>query len=176
MNANEWGITAAFKTRAEINDECDKKNESAREHIDIVAFGLTSLRESKANVIENALGRGAKIRILSMDPESNFLKERQEEEGGTQDIGQQIRGLQQWVDDLAEKYPGKIELRFYRCMTLDFYWRVDDTIYFGPYWNGIQSQRTVTYKIDKPGNGFDAYQEYFDQLWERFDPEEPARS
>ena len=51
-------------------------------------------------------------------------------------------------------------------MTLDFYWRVDDEIYIGPYWYGIGSQQTITYKFIAGKQGFEVYAEYFERLWE----------
>lgn len=50
-------------------------------------------------------------------------------------------------------------------MTLDFYWRVDNVVYIGPYWNGYESQQTITYKYIKGGKGFKTYTEYFQKLW-----------
>ena len=51
-------------------------------------------------------------------------------------------------------------------MTLDFYWRTDNVIYIGPYWNGYESQQTITYKFLKGGKGFKMYSDYFEKLWE----------
>ena len=50
-------------------------------------------------------------------------------------------------------------------MTLDFYWRMDNELYIGPYWYGWDSQQTVTYKFINGGRGFDLYTQYFDALW-----------
>ena len=61
---------------------------------------------------------------------------------------------------------GKITIKYYDCMTLDFYWRLDDQLYVGPYWFGTESQQTITYKFVKGGRGFDVYTEYFEELWE----------
>ena len=54
-------------------------------------------------------------------------------------------------------------------MTLDFYWRVDDVIYIGPYWYGVESQQTITYKYLAGGKGFTQYSEYFETLWNNTD-------
>ena len=51
-------------------------------------------------------------------------------------------------------------------MTLDFYWRVDDDIYVGPYWLGYLSQQTISYKFTgKTDQGFTMYSNYFDKIW-----------
>ena len=51
-------------------------------------------------------------------------------------------------------------------MTLDFYWRVDDTLYIGPYWFGYKSSDTITYCFKEGGKAFTLYTEYFDTLWQ----------
>lgn len=50
-------------------------------------------------------------------------------------------------------------------MTLEFYWRLGDTVYVGPYMYGKASQATITYKYDAGGEGFKMYTRYFDDLW-----------
>ena len=50
-------------------------------------------------------------------------------------------------------------------MTLDFYWRIDNELYIGPYWYGISSQQTITYKFCEGGIGFKQYSNYFEELW-----------
>ena len=56
-------------------------------------------------------------------------------------------------------------MRGYSTMTLDFYWRVDDYLYVGPYWYGVESQQTITYKFLDGGKGFTQYSDYFEELW-----------
>ena len=51
-------------------------------------------------------------------------------------------------------------------MTLDYYWRVDNELYVGPYWYGYKSSDTITYKFISGGRGFQHYSEYFDKLWD----------
>ena len=50
-------------------------------------------------------------------------------------------------------------------MTLDFYWRMDDELYVGPYLLNIESQQTITYKHLKGDKGFKLYSDYFESLW-----------
>ena len=60
---------------------------------------------------------------------------------------------------------GTIIIKYYDAMPLDFYWRIDDVLYTGPYWFGTASQQTVTYKFSKGGRGFSLYSNYFEDLW-----------
>jgi len=55
-------------------------------------------------------------------------------------------------------------------MTLDFYWRMDDELYIGPYLFDVVSQQTITYKFVRgkskdDGRGFNMYTNYFESLW-----------
>ena len=50
-------------------------------------------------------------------------------------------------------------------MTLDYYWRVDDELYIGPYWYGYKSGDTITFKFLSGGKGFQHYSNYFESLW-----------
>ncbi len=102
-----------------------------------------------------------------MSPDSPYVTARDVEENkqeGT--IKYSIEQLVKWADELNKKSTrGKIIIRGYSSMTLDFYWRVDDVIYVGPYWYGLDSQQTITYKFVCGGKGFTQYSEYFNSLW-----------
>lgn len=67
---------------------------------------------------------------------------------------------------IKKGYKGKICVKEYNCMTLDFYWRVDDTMYIGPYWYGYKSSDTITYCFEKDKKGFMYYSEYFESIWD----------
>ncbi len=161
----EWKIKKIYGTRAEINNECSIKLKKAKYKVDVVAFGLQSFRNKQSSEIENYLKKGVNFRILTMNPNSEFVTARESEEDNT-NIKNSIEKLIEWADKLNSKnYKGKIIIKGYSCMTLDFYWRVDDTIYVGPYWYGYDSQQTITYKFEADGQGFDLYEEYFEKLW-----------
>ena len=165
----EWGLTKIYKTRADKGADSDKDLHKATYKLDVIAFGLKSFRSVHKKEIENILKKGVMIRILTMDPseENIFLEQREKEENESKgQIANSIKDLVKWADDNnTKKYKGKIEVRGYQCMTLDFYWRLDDDLYIGPYWYGIGSQQTITYRFKKGRKGFDIYAEYFENLW-----------
>ena len=102
-----------------------------------------------------------------MNPLSQFTlirdKEEKKFEGYTK---HSIEQLVDWANKLNSKnYKGKIIIKGYECMTLDFYWRVDNVLYVGPYWYGMDSQQTITYKFSDGGKGFSQYIDYFESLW-----------
>ena len=164
---NEWGIDRIFLSRSEMNVESAPFLYKAKYKLDIVAFGLKSLRDTQTEKIENCLKRGVNIRIITMSPESPYVNQREKEEKCSDGyIKDSIEQLIRWATLLNSKnYRGKIIIQGYNCMTLDFYWRVDDNLYVGPYWYGIQSQPTITYKFTTDKKGFITYSDYFEKLW-----------
>ena len=166
----KWGLEKIYETRAEKNQESDPELDKAKVQIDAVAFGLKAFRSRSTKKVEKVLKRGVNIRILTMNPDENnlFLKQREVEEQETNgQILNSIRQLGRWANQLnSRNYAGKVHVKGYKCMTLDFYWRVDDEIYIGPYWYHYGSQQTITYKFKKGKKGFDIYSEYFEDLWE----------
>ena len=165
-----WGLERIYYTRSEQNTDTDPQLRKAKYKVDAVVFGLKSFRDKHGDLIENCLKRGVNIRILTMDPDGDFIGQREREEKVSADsIKETIWQLVDWADELNEKNKkGVIEVKGYNCMTLDFYWRVDDTVCIGPYWYGTDSQQTITYKFvddDKNGMGYKQYEEYFEKLW-----------
>lgn len=165
----EWGLEKIYETRAEKSKESDPELDKAKEQLDVIAFGLKSFRSKHTKRVEKILKRGVNVRILTMNPNEDnlFLKQREHEEEETEgQIRNSIVQLVKWADNLnSRNYAGKIEIKGYKCMTLDFYWRVDNDIYVGPYWYHVGSQQTITYKFHKGGKGFDTYSDYFEELW-----------
>ncbi len=163
-----WKIKDIYQTRAIANLTMAAYQERAKERIDVIAFGLSSWRQSKEKLIDSMLAKGVKIRIITMDPDNEFLKmrDRAEEktEGYTRDT---IKQLKQFFDQTEARR--NVEIRTHKELPLDFYFRVDDHAFVGPYQFGTDSQRTITYEFEKGGDGFDYYTDYFEKLWERIE-------
>lgn len=166
---DEWKLVRIYRTRAEKNIESDKKLETHNvKQLDGIAFGLRSFRSNRKNDVLSCMQRGMNVRLLVMNPESVFIQQREKEENAISgSISKSIYDLKKWAEDLnRESANGKITIKFYDTMTLDFYWRVDDDIYIGPYLFNIESQQTITYNFRQGGKGFDIYSKYFETLWE----------
>lgn len=172
-----WGVDKVYKTRTEKSKDSDPKLTKAKEHLDIVAFGLKSFRSGHRNEMLQCLKNGVNVRIITMDPDSEFAICRANEENETlEQISHSIRDLFEWSRELnaeaktLSKKPGQIRIMKYNCMTLDFYWRCDDELYFGPYLLNKDSQQTITFRAVKGGKLFEMYTDYFEELWknERF--------
>lgn len=162
----EWGIAKIYPSRAVMNTDCEISVNSAKYKIDAIGFGFRSYRDQKDKDTEELLKRGVNFRIITMNPDSQFVHQREQEENEvTGQISNSIKQLVTWADNLnKKKYPGKIIIKGYSCMTLHFYWRVDDEMYTGPYWYGKGSQQTISYKY-RAGKAFNAYSDYFESLW-----------
>lgn len=161
---DKWGIEAMYPSRQMMNADCDSKLKKAKKQIDVIAFGLKHFREEVDT--EALLKKGVNFRIITMDPESQFISQREKEEGKSAGyIKGDIEQLMKWAESLNQKtYRGKIEIKGYSCMTLDFYWRVDDSLFWGPYWYDTDSQATISFCY-KSGEAFDTYAQYFEKLW-----------
>ena len=168
QGVNEWGLERIFKTRAEKNAESDIILEKhSIKKLDGIAFGLRSFRTNREKDLLECLKNGTTVRLLVMDPKSPFLVYKAyEEHVAPESMIKSIIDLTDWVKRLNnQSNNGKITLKYYNAMTLDFYWRVDDSLYVGPYWYGTESQQTITYKFISGGRGFTIYSDYFEKLW-----------
>lgn len=164
---DEWNVDKIYSTRAEKNAESDPELEKVKYCLDAVAFGLSSFRGKHTSKVETLLRKGINIRMITMNPSSRFTIVRDKEEGKSEGYTKHsIEQLVEWANKLnSKKYKGKIIIKGYECMTLDFYWRVDNILYVGPYWYGVDSQQTITYKFTDGGKGFTQYTDYFERLW-----------
>lgn len=162
-----WKMTKIYDTRSDKNKDSDPKLSGLKDRLDGVAFGLKTFREREGKQIEDCLRRGVIIRLVTMNPECSNVAQREKEENESNgQIKKTIQDLVAWADELNSKgYEGKITVKGYSCMTLDFYWRMDNELYFGPYWLAESSKNTVTYKFEKGGKGFERYTGYFDRIW-----------
>ena len=169
---NHWGLTNIYRSRSEMNADCSMDLDKAMEHIDYIGFGFKSLIDAKSKVIEEKAVHGVKIRFLVMDPESEFLKEREAIENSSEgSIRKSIYNLEEWIRHLRtlSNNSENIQLRYYDSLPLDYYNRIDDAVYMGPYWFGKSSQQTVSYRFQSNSEGYKLYTEYFSDLWESKD-------
>lgn len=163
----DWGLNHIFRSRAEKNIDSDSKLKlSSIKQLDAIAFGLKTFRSSHTDDVKIRLQDGMKIRLLVMDPDGEYIHQREREELEVDgQISNSIRQLVNWAKKLHEDTGGDIQVKFYNSMTLDFYWRIGDTVYVGPYLYGKASQATITYKYIAGGMGFETYTQYFESLW-----------
>ncbi len=165
---SEWGLVAVYRTRAEMNQKSNQYLGKAKGKLDIIAFGLRSLRDNMSSVIEERVKSGLSIRILTIDPNSTVVSLREiDEQQSDGSIKKTICDLASWVSQIrAHQASGsQVEIRFYNALPQDFYYRVDDHLFVGPYLFGKTSQQTISYEFRSGSLGFDYWTEYFDSLW-----------
>jgi hypothetical protein len=163
---DSWGLEAIYKTRAEMNISSNLVLDNCKKHLDIIAFGLKNFREAKNNVIDKLLDNGVDIRILTLCPESALVPYVDKREnlvaGATK---KSIQDLNNWVTDKNKiRKKGHIILKTYDFLPLDFYFRVDDHVYVGPYLKDISSQQTISMEYTH-GEGVNYWKGYFETVW-----------
>jgi hypothetical protein len=169
----EWGLIAIYRTRSEMNTSTEKSFIKMHESFDIVAFGMKSLRDAKGYRFKQKVEKGLKMRLLTIDPNSPFVIQREKDEMKIcGEIKQSIEELEKWVNELkkAAPNPENVQLRFYDSMPLDHYCRQDDNLFIGPYLYGIEGQQAISYEFDCYGMGYEYYTNYFEHLWLAFEP------
>lgn len=164
---DRWGVESIYKTRAEMNASTNASLLQCKKNIEIIAFGLKSFRETKAVEIKSLLDKGVSVKILTLNPASKILNlvDQRENlvEGSTT---KSIQDLSDWVLSLkASSGKNNIEIRYYDSIPLDFYFKVDDRIYVGPYLKGVSSQQTISYEFSL-GEGYIYWSNYFSKVWD----------
>ncbi|WP_394903226.1 hypothetical protein ACQR2L_01535 [Clostridium butyricum] len=166
---SKWGIAAIFKTREEANTlEIEKCIGEMSKNLDIIGFGLDGFRNSKKKIIEEKLkkNKDIKIRIITLNPKSEFVKKREKDEGKNEgSISKSILDLKDWIEKIHLLNKDNICIKYYDTLPLDSFLKVDYTIFVGPYEYGKISSQSITYMFEKGGQGFDYYSNYFDDLW-----------
>ncbi|CAN2039677.1 SMODS-associated and fused to various effectors domain-containing protein [Candidatus Magnetomoraceae bacterium gMMP-15] len=163
-----WGLEAIFETRQEMNRSTDIAFESLENKLDIIAWGLKSFRDAKDKIVRAKVERGLKIRIIAPDPDSEYVKQRERDEKEIEgQIKQTIINLETWLEELRQisPDPANIRIKYYSRLPEDFYFRVDEHIFVGPYLYGISSQQTISYEFKGRSHGFTYYKDYFEKLW-----------
>jgi hypothetical protein len=169
---NIWGLKEIFETRQKMNVQLNEVWGDLQNNLDIIGFGLKSFRDAQTNSIIEKVKKGLKIRILTINPLSPFVKQREKDEQVlNESIKKTIIDLEKWVLKLKEisRDENNVELKFYNSLPLDFYWKQDDRLCVGPYLYGIGSQQTVTLEFDKGTTGYNFYSNYFENLWNNDD-------
>jgi hypothetical protein len=164
------GLTSVFSTRSvQIKPEYDKRLSTARE-IDIIGFGMASLREDFGPEFP-AWSHKAKVRILLLDPDfptkkDSLADQRDKEENHApgkirEDVAQFLKYLRE-KDGIQED---RFEVRLMRCLPSINMFRVDNELFWGPYLLSHPSRNTPTLLVG-PGFLYHRLRAHFDSLWE----------
>jgi len=166
-----FGLENIFETRSDMNKVCNKHLYNTKEY-EIIGFGLSSLRQSKAgnDIIEKVKKGELMVKFLTIDPDSPYVKQRAIDEAqASENIKKSIIDLINWVYKMKEKSPNKenVQIKVYKdALPLDFYCKEDDRIFVGPYFHNKASQKTISYELKSQSKGYEIYTDYFKSLWE----------
>lgn len=163
---DRFGLRDVFAGRSvEIKDIYDTRLRKAGHYIDVLGFGLNSLRQDYLHDYPSWAAR-TRVRILLIDPESGYADARDAEEG--QRVGT-IRGeVESFLSDtrqLRASQPDRFQVRLYGALPSVNMLRIDDEMFFGPYLVRQPSRRTPTMLLAR-GILFDRLNAHFDDLWD----------
>lgn len=163
-----WGLKN-IEIRSILNSDINMQLENMSQGMDIVAFGMKNFLAAKGSLLEQKIKQGCTIRILTMHPDSQFLYQRDKEEGNvTGQIKNEILEMIKWAEKIndTQNNKGAIEIRSYNGLPQDMYQKVDNYVYVGSLHFGKTSQQTIAYEYKPGSKGADYYTKYFLSLWE----------
>jgi hypothetical protein len=137
--------------------------------IDVTGYTLRSFIESNEGKLRKRLAEGStfKIRMLMVDPHSEFARVMEREEN--QHEGSYVASLQTMLEKL-NGLSKVVELRtISRSLSMMIY-RIDDVLYTGPYPFCIPSRTAFTFKFDKGGWLFERQCLDFESMWREAKP------
>jgi hypothetical protein len=163
-----WGLKN-IEIRSNLNSDINMQLEKMSYGMDIVAFGMKNFLAAKRSLLELKIKQGCTIRILTMHPDSQFLSQRDQEEGNVSgQIKNEIEEMIKWAkkihDDPNKK--GAIEIRTYKGLPHDTYQKVDNYVYVAPLQFGKTSQQTIAYEYKPGSKGAQYYTKYFLDIWQ----------
>lgn len=168
-----YGIETVFDARSVgIKQEYIQRLNKVREQIDVVGFGLSSLREDFINDFSNWKQK-ANVRILLLDPEypipeHSYADQRDVEEGNVrgaiaQDVRKFVKDISPLIDEAGKNHT--FNIRLYRVLPTVNVFRIDDEIFWGPYLISEQSRNTPTFVVKRGGKLFDRFCNQFERIW-----------
>lgn len=165
---DEAGLKAVFRARSiSIRSEYDLRIDDAKNHADIIGFGLSSLREDHLKDFGNWKKR-VPIRILLLDPEFpspalSYASQRDREESNVE--GTIRNEIIKFAQETRSLWDDQFQVRLYRCLPLLNIFRIDDEILWGPFLVGQQSRNTPTFLCKRGGYLFEQLTNHFEEIW-----------
>lgn len=169
INEANWGLKNIYFSRSEAHADYRKEG-FAKNSCDIIAFGLKNFRQNVTKMVEKSAKKGLRIRILTLQPDSLYVKQREIEENMIGGIKNSIIELLGWAEKLKASLPDDMEkedviqIKLYDSLPLNFYCKMDNKLYIGPYLAGKESRDLITYEFER-GEVWNFYSSYFESLW-----------
>lgn len=167
----EWGLIN-IEGRSSLNTTINLKLKKMSDGMDILALGMKHLREAQGELLSSKVKKGRQIRILTLDPNSQFIATLEKEENEISgSIKHSIEGLLEWVDEVNLDTNNKsvIEVKLYNGTPQDTYQKIDKHVFVGPLLVGKASQLRIAYEFTPGSKGANYYSNYFESLWNNGD-------
>lgn len=175
--AEKLGLVATFDARSvAIKQEYDRRTSRAREHIDVMGFGLSHLREEYLDQM-HLWAQVAIVRILLIDPGAeaagtSFADQRDIEESQTVGtISEDVKAFLAGTFQLRHGSNGRFAVRLCKALPSVNMFRIDYEAFWGPYLvagrdKDKRSRNLPTFIVDHRGMMFARLCEHFNTLWE----------
>jgi hypothetical protein len=167
-----FGFVKAFSARSvRIRSEYDMRLDKARDRIDVLGFGLRSLREDYRDKFGEWKKR-ANVRILIIDPDfpttkNSYATQRDREEKASEGtIRADVEAFlveKNRLDKIQSKH--SFDVRLYKCLPSVNIFRIDDELFWGPYLVGEPSRNTPTFLVRRGGVLYERFLNHFDHIW-----------
>ncbi len=168
---SEFGLQRVFKVRSVgIREEYAQRTSLATSGIDIMGFGLNSLRQDFCDDFRD-WARRCPVRILLLDPSAgtgsgSYAAVRDREEGatGSDVIKGEVEAFLRDTAGLRANNQLEFTVRLYKTLPTVNIFRIDNEMFFGPYLIKEVSRNMPTFLI-REGDLYDALKGHFDRIW-----------
>lgn len=162
------GIIRVYKKRD--LDRYDSLINDMKDSIDITGYSIRGFFQSYKTQIVNIIKKYPKfkIRILLVDPRTACSREKEIEENHSYNgifKASVITVLEFFKEYLLKEDYSNVEIRCIPHQLSTMIFRIDKSMFIGPYLYKKDSKSTVTYELEDGGWMFTNYQNEFDNLW-----------
>ena len=163
---NLAGIDAVFAKRD--LDDYDCLMQKASKSVDIAGYSMRAFYQSyKEILIDKLKNENLRVRMLFVDPDSDYSKHRNQDEEQTESETYKA-SVESVVNGLSEC--PNIEIRKIDNNLGTMIFRIDNVMYIGPYLYKKSSKSTNTFCLNDRGWMFREYQKEFDKMWAEATP------
>lgn len=157
----EGGLDYIFPKRD--LDKYDYLMHNLSRKLDITGYSLNAFYESYADLIVKKLKQipSINIRILVVNPESEFSKHRAVLEGKSP------LSVKDSINRMKQKFRNckNIKLKQIDSSLTTMIFRIDSVMFVGPHLYKKPSKSTLTYELNKNGWLYEEYEKEFEKLW-----------
>lgn len=163
---DKWGLVHIYSKRSDMNSDCDICLNKCTKHLDFIALGLKSFRDATTDVVIKKINSGVNVRIITVNPDSVFIKQKAIEEGSLpESLANYITDMIEWAKELNSlTRDGAVQVKTYDGLPMFSYQRIDDFVFVGPNLYGLSSQKCISYEYYR-GDGKDYFVNFFEKLW-----------